>query len=361
MAAARANNPGILMVPGNAAITNEAMGAMALANHRPGLPFDAESLRPGVHLEAGGGGRLARSNTLQTKVIRNPAHVRKESVALVPHDSGTGVALTFEVDATQPTQVDVFLAAQESSDLEERIIQVSTLPEAPVTEPLRGPVFVETGLRHRVVMPGPPLSRRDLKGLSQVTAQAPKHPTADGPRRVVTAHAVIVQLSPAPHAALRFGVAAGAPPGEGAPKEVEEFTFVDLRLPQGADGEKEDEGEAPEKSYASALKVRGQKILARGAMYALRQLYGTGEDADADECVICMTDPKEFAVLPCGHFCLCSSCHASLLQPRSKCPICRNPVAAFLKLGNPRIRAAQTAAVSISQPTNDEEAEQMLE
>jgi len=48
--------------------------------------------------------------------------------------------------------------------------------------------------------------------------------------------------------------------------------------------------------------------------------------------VICMTDPKEIAVLPCGHFCLCASCYRSLLTPNSKCPICRVRIAAFLRL-----------------------------
>ena len=46
-------------------------------------------------------------------------------------------------------------------------------------------------------------------------------------------------------------------------------------------------------------------------------------DTDTAECVICLTDPKEVAVYPCRHLCLCMACAEALPSQSNKCPICR--------------------------------------
>jgi len=45
-------------------------------------------------------------------------------------------------------------------------------------------------------------------------------------------------------------------------------------------------------------------------------------------CVICLTEPRSTALMPCGHFCVCYECGASLrLAPaRNRCPLCRREV-----------------------------------
>ena len=53
-------------------------------------------------------------------------------------------------------------------------------------------------------------------------------------------------------------------------------------------------------------------------------------DADAVECVICLTDPRVIAVYPCRHMCLCASCAEVLPSQGNKCPICRRPAAMLL-------------------------------
>lgn len=40
-------------------------------------------------------------------------------------------------------------------------------------------------------------------------------------------------------------------------------------------------------------------------------------------CVVCVTNPKEVIVLPCGHVCLCEDCSA---QIQTKCPVCRGKI-----------------------------------
>ncbi|CAF1548210.1 unnamed protein product [Didymodactylos carnosus] len=44
-------------------------------------------------------------------------------------------------------------------------------------------------------------------------------------------------------------------------------------------------------------------------------------------CVVCQTDDKSIACIPCGHLATCVPCGYSLRN----CPICRKQIAAFVK------------------------------
>ena len=44
--------------------------------------------------------------------------------------------------------------------------------------------------------------------------------------------------------------------------------------------------------------------------------------APPSECAVCWDAPAEFAVVPCGHLCLCAGC---LGTASALCPICRSP------------------------------------
>lgn len=55
-------------------------------------------------------------------------------------------------------------------------------------------------------------------------------------------------------------------------------------------------------------------------------------DNDSSECVICMTDPKEVAVYPCRHMCMCLTCAEALPSQNNKCPMCRRPALLLLRL-----------------------------
>ncbi|KAF5752305.1 RING/U-box superfamily protein isoform 1 [Tripterygium wilfordii] len=73
--------------------------------------------------------------------------------------------------------------------------------------------------------------------------------------------------------------------------------------------------------------------------YELREIYGIASSAaeefnesDGKECVICMTDPKDTAVLPCRHMCMCSECAKALRLQSNKCPICRQPIEELIEI-----------------------------
>jgi hypothetical protein len=106
------------------------------------------------------------------------------------------------------------------------------------------------------------------------------------------------------------------------------------------------------------LRVLKQKIWVKGESYELQEIYGmeqnrgvamgtpTGpvsapaqtadgfEDVEGNECVICMSAPRDTAALPCRHMCMCHGCASALkTQVRAlsglsglcigSCPHCR--------------------------------------
>lgn len=63
-----------------------------------------------------------------------------------------------------------------------------------------------------------------------------------------------------------------------------------------------------------------------------------GEDL-SEECVICLTDPKDTLLLPCRHLCVCSDCFRHV----DKCPVCRAAFDNYIVLGR---AAPQPVAVT---------------
>ncbi|XP_030548201.2 probable E3 ubiquitin-protein ligase LUL4 [Rhodamnia argentea] len=88
------------------------------------------------------------------------------------------------------------------------------------------------------------------------------------------------------------------------------------------------------------VKVVKQILWVDGVRYELRELYGLGSSSaesynDNDpgkECVICMTEPKDTAILPCRHLCMCNECARALTHQSNKCPICRQPIEELIEI-----------------------------
>ncbi|RVW55525.1 putative E3 ubiquitin-protein ligase LUL4 [Vitis vinifera] len=59
---------------------------------------------------------------------------------------------------------------------------------------------------------------------------------------------------------------------------------------------------------------------------------GFNDNDSGKECVICMTEPKDTAVLPCRHMCMCSECAKELRLQSNKCPICRQPIEELIEI-----------------------------
>lgn len=88
------------------------------------------------------------------------------------------------------------------------------------------------------------------------------------------------------------------------------------------------------------VRVIRQILWVNEVRYELREIYGIASSAsegfnDNDsgkECVICMTEPKDTAVLPCRHMCMCSECAKELRLQSNKCPICRQPIEELIEI-----------------------------
>lgn len=78
------------------------------------------------------------------------------------------------------------------------------------------------------------------------------------------------------------------------------------------------------------VRVIKQKIWVKGESYELQEIYGMEqnrgvaigtpaagpadgfEDVEGNECVICMSAPRDTAALPCRHMCMCHGCASAL-------------------------------------------------
>mmetsp|Transcript_33604 Transcript_33604/g.77055 ORF Transcript_33604/g.77055 Transcript_33604/m.77055 type:complete len:303 (+) Transcript_33604:62-970(+) len=74
--------------------------------------------------------------------------------------------------------------------------------------------------------------------------------------------------------------------------------------------------------------------------FEIKEVFGgseqsaVGGDAEARECVICMSDEPTTMVLPCRHMCLCSHCSSILRLQSAKCPMCRQRVVSMRQIAS---------------------------
>ncbi len=63
--------------------------------------------------------------------------------------------------------------------------------------------------------------------------------------------------------------------------------------------------------------------------FAQRQAAAQANDSTASNpCVLCLTEEKRLACIPCGHLATCVPCGDSL----QACPICRRKIDAFIRV-----------------------------
>lgn len=101
---------------------------------------------------------------------------------------------------------------------------------------------------------------------------------------------------------------------------------------------------------AFEVKVIKQILWVDSERYELQEIFGLensssepiddGDDDIGKECVICMTEPRNTAVFPCRHLCMCSDCAKSLRVQSNKCPICRQPVEKLMEI-NVNVRSSE--------------------
>lgn len=83
--------------------------------------------------------------------------------------------------------------------------------------------------------------------------------------------------------------------------------------------------------------VVSQKTQVKKRAFESQDIYGLDRTTDPysgedNLCVICMTMPRDTALCPCRHLCMCSSCTAQLLKRSNKCPVCRHYISETIRI-----------------------------
>lgn len=263
----------------------------------------------------------------QTSVVRNVVNLAKQSLTLVQHDTNPSVYLVdFEFDADVEGYITIYYCAEEIIQR----VRGRRGPTAPVQKvsykgkadglPGRTKFGAGRGQRYR---------QKPEKGLD-VRKYRPQDLTykPDSNR-----YPVIIRLE------------AVYPPDSQVDHDLRvksQTTFATIEELNGR----------------HTIHVVAQQVLVGGTIYRVQDLYGIGaadvtaskepEAPDQDdsysmdmahECVICLTEPCNSAVLPCNHLCLCDDCARILCTEtdyeRRKCPVCRTQVVSLLRIISP--------------------------
>ncbi|KAG5481406.1 hypothetical protein LSCM4_07118 [Leishmania orientalis] len=140
----------------------------------------------------------------------------------------------------------------------------------------------------------------------------------------------------------------------------------------GRDNHTEEEVQAEHTEHTSVdlaenprRRVISQIVTAGGSAYTVENLYGadndgvtptsgnsggavmigsTIEDDEDGLCVICLTNAKDTAVMPCRHMCMCKDCGEQLLMHKPVCPVCRAPISTLLHMPSMSNNATASAA-----------------
>lgn len=88
-----------------------------------------------------------------------------------------------------------------------------------------------------------------------------------------------------------------------------------------------------------------------GETLTAKEVFGLKEEDDeaSEECVVCLTEPKDTILLPCRHLCVCRHCFRQI----DKCPVCRTPFETYMVFAEPPLGNNEAPEPSNSYPERD--------
>jgi hypothetical protein len=97
--------------------------------------------------------------------------------------------------------------------------------------------------------------------------------------------------------------------------------------------------DSPSSGPQLSTNVYSQKLQYGEQCFVLHEVFGVNskfkDEAEVEggnsDCVICLTEPRDTAVLPCRHMCFCSYCAGIVRLQCDKCPVCRQKVQSLLQ------------------------------
>lgn len=129
------------------------------------------------------------------------------------------------------------------------------------------------------------------------------------------------------------------------PKQMPIVIVLKYTTPEG-----HEQSEHTDIALLPKCEVFRQLVVAQGHVYEVEHLFGADhtaeptvaevmgggegviDESEDDLCVICITEAKNTAVIPCRHLCLCKGCAEELKKHSQKCPVCRGPISQLLSM-----------------------------
>ncbi|CAL9228966.1 unnamed protein product [Arabidopsis halleri] len=222
--------------------------------------------------------------------IRNDVNLKKESLRLIPDSENPNrLLVSFTFDATLPGRITVVFFATEDEECNLRATKEDTLP----------PITFDFG-----------------KGLGQKFIQ----PSGTGIDLTAFADSELFKE-------VDTDVFPLAVKAEATPAEEGKSGSANVQITQVV--YTKEKGEIK-------IEVVKQILWVNKMRYELREIYGIENTVDGcnegKECVVCLSEPRDIAVLPCRHMCMCSGCAKALRFQTNLCPICRQPVERLLEI-----------------------------
>eukprot|EP01026_Neomeris_dumetosa_P020824 TRINITY_DN1841_c0_g1_i11.p1 TRINITY_DN1841_c0_g1~~TRINITY_DN1841_c0_g1_i11.p1 ORF type:complete len:378 (-),score=50.75 TRINITY_DN1841_c0_g1_i11:604-1737(-) len=273
-----------------------------------------------------------RQQQVKTTTIKNQVNLRKKSLRVEEAEGGNRLLVAFEFDAVVPCSVTTFFGATEIPKEGNRLIP----GEQPPGERVYYPNKSSFQQPHQFPLQASDDSHQlDLNLLNRETIGdligKDTYPI------IIRIECLLDSQSNDTHTLSELR------PGDPIPKWVQAQTSYTILHCDTRNNNKWD------------AQVVKQKIWVNGSAYVLQDLYGIeggvsqssdvhdssgknttgGQDDDLEnghECVICLTAPKDTAVLPCRHFCMCQDCAKEVYRTSRQCPICRIKVSSLLQI-----------------------------
>jgi len=289
-----------------------------------GIPRNPAFLRP------------APPDIKQTRLMKNPANLKKHSLK-IEGTTLTSQELTFEFDSLEPVEI---------------IVKFLMHEELHSDDDTDGSPIVLIPQDNSANFPNPISVQSFPKGMNQFYRSTPfditKWPASrlkfcreqpqDIPIVVELKVGERVRKTTKPCGGIRVRQACSL------------YTYVSV-----------DHAAQPRASIKAALLVADvfcQQMQYGSRRFNLKEVFGKERLADNEcegnaECVICMTEPRDTAVLPCRHLCFCNYCAGIVRVQCDRCPICRQKVSSLLQFRReeeePKTPASIAAAAAEAQ------------
>ncbi|CAK0835501.1 unnamed protein product, partial [Prorocentrum cordatum] len=308
------------------------------------LEFDGFVTRRGSAV----GGLTARPPEMrQASLVSNPVSVRRDSVRARSDPSSDRVQFSMVLDTQSACTVSVHLLVTEveqsqGPEGERRLELVPQAPQGPRPKEDHGAPEAPEDERPRE---GAPAAEGPPPWHGQLGALLDRRRFGAGLGQCYESPPLDLSQIPAEQLAFDVGRPADVPiaiclePEGGSVEEVcAHYSYVSLQRATASSPKLDGCGDAAGAHWTA--QVFAQKLQYQGNCFVLHDVFGVaskrasdydGAETGSSECVICLSEPRDTAVLPCRHMCFCGYCAGIVRLQCEKCPVCRQKVKSLLQ------------------------------